>query len=240
MNHDQCFRNRSALAAATLCACFNCLKIFSPDLIRGWTDDDETALCPFCEMDTVLPAPDGVLNINEVMELHLKWMVAPAPKMRMVEYGQAKIEVVDETPLDRWLLARLEQTRRELDENIEDRPVLSKADCECLALMSPSKREAEQRRRLAEIKSCPGCGNKVADKFVVLNAGALLKTGDSGASLSDDLCGFFSIGWHDHERIGRPHVDIAESATPGQIDLYFHGTACLRAWFERVARRLEQ
>lgn len=116
-------------------------------------------------------------------------------------------------------------------------------DCgphECLALLPPDKRDGERLKRLDKICRCPGCGNKVSGAALVLNTGALFKTGESSAAVNDDLCGFFSFSWHDHDRSERPHVDIEESPTPGQIELYFHGTACLRAWFERVVRRLER
>ena len=36
---------------AKKCGCCYCLKIFSPNLIKGWCDDENTAICPFCGID---------------------------------------------------------------------------------------------------------------------------------------------------------------------------------------------
>jgi len=43
------------------CGCFFCLKIFSPQTIEIWIDDeiDATALCPFCTIDSVIGESSG-------------------------------------------------------------------------------------------------------------------------------------------------------------------------------------
>lgn len=47
-----------------MCGCFNCLEIFSPELINQWFDTqgngDKTALCPYCGIDSVLGDACGV------------------------------------------------------------------------------------------------------------------------------------------------------------------------------------
>ena len=35
--------------------CFYCMKIFHPSEIKEWTDNEQTAFCPKCHIDAVLP-----------------------------------------------------------------------------------------------------------------------------------------------------------------------------------------
>ena len=49
--------NRKALMASQIAACVYCMKEFSPSRIVDWVDegsDDETALCPYCDIDAVV------------------------------------------------------------------------------------------------------------------------------------------------------------------------------------------
>jgi len=51
--------NKTALLDSKSCGCFYCLKTFSPEKIQRWIQEragkEDSAWCPFCEMDTVLP-----------------------------------------------------------------------------------------------------------------------------------------------------------------------------------------
>lgn len=51
-------RNRERLQNSEKAACYYCLETFAADSIEEWTDDDETALCPKCGIDSVV-ADDG-------------------------------------------------------------------------------------------------------------------------------------------------------------------------------------
>jgi len=46
--------NRKQLSKAKICGCFYCLKIFDPKLIVAWCDDNQTAICPFCGIDSII------------------------------------------------------------------------------------------------------------------------------------------------------------------------------------------
>ena len=46
--------NRKQLSKVDLCGCFYCLKKFNPKLIVEWCDNGETAICPFCGIDSIL------------------------------------------------------------------------------------------------------------------------------------------------------------------------------------------
>jgi hypothetical protein len=52
--HRRSIRHRDELARSTLCGCFYCLKTFPFIIIHQWTDNDATAICPRCGMDSVI------------------------------------------------------------------------------------------------------------------------------------------------------------------------------------------
>lgn len=62
--------NRQILEQSSVCGCFNCLKVFVPSEISLWTDNGKTALCPYCELDMVLP------DVNEeiLTQVHNYWI----------------------------------------------------------------------------------------------------------------------------------------------------------------------
>ena len=65
--HTHSFRNKDEVIASEVCGCFDCLKIYPPSEIKQWheeksTDDriaGFTAICPYCNMDTVLGSKSG-------------------------------------------------------------------------------------------------------------------------------------------------------------------------------------
>lgn len=58
--HARCICNREALQRVDRCGCFYCLAIFDPQEIGEWIEDEggDTALCPRCGIDSVLPESD--------------------------------------------------------------------------------------------------------------------------------------------------------------------------------------
>lgn len=46
--------NREALEKVQKCGCFYCLRIFEPKQITEWCDEGETAICPFCGIDSII------------------------------------------------------------------------------------------------------------------------------------------------------------------------------------------
>ena len=53
--HKFSMNNRSALMSDNLCGCFYCMRIFSPSEINEWIEDiSETALCPYCGIDSII------------------------------------------------------------------------------------------------------------------------------------------------------------------------------------------
>lgn len=54
--HEHCRHNRVTLRKSDLCGCYQCGEIFKPSHLQAedWTDGGETALCPYCGMDSVI------------------------------------------------------------------------------------------------------------------------------------------------------------------------------------------
>ena len=48
-------RHRKTIGLSRRVGCFFCLEIYPPEAIKDWTDDDQTAICPKCGVDAVLP-----------------------------------------------------------------------------------------------------------------------------------------------------------------------------------------
>ncbi len=57
--HKFSINHRKELLASDLCGCFYCLKMFPPDEIGEWIDDSNTALCPYCGIDSVIGSLSG-------------------------------------------------------------------------------------------------------------------------------------------------------------------------------------
>lgn len=67
--------NRGALGGG--CGCFHCLGQFRAERVTAWTDDGQTALCPLCGMDAVVPAEALQLGLAELEALKRRWFKPP-------------------------------------------------------------------------------------------------------------------------------------------------------------------
>lgn len=73
--HDECTHHRVALEKSTRCGCFSCLQIFSPSEITEWVrrDQDQTAVCPYCGIDSVLPGSKVELTPELLAVMQAEW-----------------------------------------------------------------------------------------------------------------------------------------------------------------------
>lgn len=56
------------------CGCFYCLTIFSPSEIVEWIQDEkETAVCPYCGIDSVIGESAGYPITKEFLEKMQKY-----------------------------------------------------------------------------------------------------------------------------------------------------------------------
>lgn len=68
--HESSMSNFNQLEASSICGCFYCLKIFDPVEIEEWIEDKNgpTALCPYCDIDSVLGDASGYPITKEFLE----------------------------------------------------------------------------------------------------------------------------------------------------------------------------
>lgn len=72
--HKHCVLNRAELERSELCGCFYCMAMFPPTEIRNWIDEEKTALCPHCEIDSVIGSASGYPITKEFLErMHAHW-----------------------------------------------------------------------------------------------------------------------------------------------------------------------
>lgn len=57
--HKRSMHNREELARSRECGCFYCGRVFAPSMVSEWVDNDDTALCPGCGIDSVLGDKSG-------------------------------------------------------------------------------------------------------------------------------------------------------------------------------------
>ncbi len=77
--HSKCGWHEKAILESKVCGCFYCLSIFPPNKITEWIEEDKdcprgvgkTAVCPNCDIDSVLPDDIGhkiTLDLLEKMQ----------------------------------------------------------------------------------------------------------------------------------------------------------------------------
>lgn len=74
--HEFSAHNKNALMGDNRCGCFNCMKIFSPSEINQYINDKpmETAVCPYCGVDSVIGESSGYPITEEfLMSMHRRW-----------------------------------------------------------------------------------------------------------------------------------------------------------------------
>ncbi|MCG1022697.1 cytoplasmic protein [Sutcliffiella horikoshii] len=60
--------HKNELVEDKKCGCFFCLEIYSPTLITEWIDQDQTAICPHCGIDSVIGESSGYPITKEFLE----------------------------------------------------------------------------------------------------------------------------------------------------------------------------
>ena len=66
--HEHCSKHRAEIIASETSGCFYCFEIFNPSEIHDWTDEDQTAFCPRCGIDSVIGTASGFPVTREFLE----------------------------------------------------------------------------------------------------------------------------------------------------------------------------
>lgn len=67
--------NKKRLLQNNLCGCYYCGRIFNPKEIKEWTDNLDTAICPYCAIDSVLDEVNGGTNLNILEQMHQRFFL---------------------------------------------------------------------------------------------------------------------------------------------------------------------
>ena len=59
--HSHSINNYDEISKSTMCGCFSCKKIFTPNEVKNWIKDKngKTAMCPYCMIDSVIGNQSG-------------------------------------------------------------------------------------------------------------------------------------------------------------------------------------
>jgi NAD-dependent SIR2 family protein deacetylase len=73
--HRHCMRNREEIEKSSVCGCFYCLATFPAKEVDEWTDDQQTALCPKCGIDSVLAGLPNVpaADAEFLTAMRIRW-----------------------------------------------------------------------------------------------------------------------------------------------------------------------
>ena len=72
--HRHSIRHREEILASALCGCFYCCKIFPPSEIETWVDDEQTAICPYCPVDSVIGSASGYpITVEFLQRMKAHW-----------------------------------------------------------------------------------------------------------------------------------------------------------------------
>lgn len=72
--HAHSSDHRVQVLASKACGCFYCRRTFSPEEIGEWIDDDQTALCPKCGIDSVIGDRSGYQLSDEFLRaMRARW-----------------------------------------------------------------------------------------------------------------------------------------------------------------------
>ena len=66
--HAHCSKHRAEIMASEACGCFYCMEIFKPSEIEDWVDEEQTALCAKCGIDSVIGSRSGFPVTKEFLE----------------------------------------------------------------------------------------------------------------------------------------------------------------------------
>ena len=72
--HAHSSRHRAEIEVSANCGCFYCLRIYPNERIKKWIDNESTALCPDCGIDSVLGDASGFdISIPFLRKMHRAW-----------------------------------------------------------------------------------------------------------------------------------------------------------------------
>jgi hypothetical protein len=72
--HEHSSQHRREVLTSENCGCSYCEETFTPSEIGEWIDEDQTAMCPRCGIDSVIGSASGISLTPEFLhEMHQHW-----------------------------------------------------------------------------------------------------------------------------------------------------------------------
>ncbi|MDE5854814.1 MAG: cytoplasmic protein [Ruminococcus sp.] len=72
--HAYSIYHREDIEKSYYCGCFYCTKIFRPFQINFWIDNNDTAVCPFCGIDSIIGDYSGYPITEEFLKaMNERW-----------------------------------------------------------------------------------------------------------------------------------------------------------------------
>lgn len=72
--HKHSTKHREKVQRSQMCGCFHCCRFFKPIEILKWVDNGETAICPFCGIDSIIGSNSNYrLTTNFLTEMRNYW-----------------------------------------------------------------------------------------------------------------------------------------------------------------------
>ena len=72
--HSYSMHNREHIEKSYYCGCFYCGEIFRPIQVNAWDDDNDTAICPYCCIDSVIGDYSGYpINEDFLKAMKKRW-----------------------------------------------------------------------------------------------------------------------------------------------------------------------
>lgn len=72
--HKFSIHHREQIEQSEKCGCFYCTAIFDPKEINFWIDSNDTAICPYCAIDSVIGDQSGYPITKEFLSaMNKKW-----------------------------------------------------------------------------------------------------------------------------------------------------------------------
>ena len=72
--HAYSSHNKSLIEKSKKCYCFNCMHVMDSGEIKVYIDGEQTALCPECSIDSIIPGVvDESLNESVISEMNKYW-----------------------------------------------------------------------------------------------------------------------------------------------------------------------
>ncbi len=73
--HKRSIHHRPEIESSVNCGCFYCCTTFIPSAIKEWVDDNDTAICPQCDIDSIVGDASGypVTDPEFLSAMHQFW-----------------------------------------------------------------------------------------------------------------------------------------------------------------------